>query len=75
MEMEVSLVAPSEWRIQPDTLKFTVPAKSHGHAPFTITVPKSWEGPGPRLAIAADVRAGKRYLGQITEAVVDVAAG
>lgn len=75
MEMEVAVVAPSEWRIEPDTLKFTVPAKSHQHAPFTITVPKTWEGPGPRLAIAADVRAGKRYLGQITEAVVDVSAG
>ncbi|MFN7937929.1 MAG: MBL fold metallo-hydrolase [Bryobacteraceae bacterium] len=74
MEMEVALVAPAEWRIEPDTLKFTVPAKSHRHAPFTITVPKNWVGPGPRLAIAADVRAGKRYLGQITEAVVDVAS-
>lgn len=72
MEMEVALVAPSEWRIEPDVLRFTVPAKSHAHQAFTITVPKGWEGPGPRLAIAADVRAGKRYLGQITEAVVDV---
>ncbi|MBL8176365.1 MAG: MBL fold metallo-hydrolase [Bryobacterales bacterium] len=75
MEMEVALVTPAEWKIEPDTLKFTVPAKSHSHAPFTITVPKSWERPGQRLAIAADVRAGKRYLGQITEAVVDIVSG
>lgn len=72
MKMEVALIAPSEWRIEPDVLKFDVPAKSHGKQAFTITIPKSWDAPSPRLAIAADVRASGRYLGQITEAVVDM---
>lgn len=73
MKMEVALIAPSDWKIEPDVLAFEVPAKSEGKRAFTITVPKSWDAPSPRLAIAADVRAGGRYLGQITEAVVDIA--
>lgn len=73
MKMEVSLVAPAEWRIEPDVLAFEVPAKSKGSRTFTIAIPKSWVAPGPRIAIAADVRARGRYLGQITEAVVDIA--
>jgi len=72
MKMEVALIAPSEWKIEPDVLSFEVPAKSEGKRAFTITVPKTWNAPSPRLAIAADVRAGGRYLGQITEAVVDM---
>lgn len=73
MKMEVSLLTPAEWQITPETLVFEVPAKSNTRQPFTITVPKNWQAPSPRLAIAADVRAAGRYLGQITEAVVDVA--
>ncbi|MCS7024675.1 MAG: MBL fold metallo-hydrolase [Bryobacteraceae bacterium] len=72
MKMEVALVAPPEWKIEPDVLIFEAPAKSHARAQFKILVPRSWTPPSPRLAIAADVRAGGRYLGQITEAVVDV---
>ncbi|MBI4910636.1 MAG: MBL fold metallo-hydrolase [Acidobacteria bacterium] len=72
MKMEISLVTPAEWQITPETMVFEVPAKSHARQAFTITVPKGWQAPSPRLAIAADVRAGGRYLGQITEAVVDV---
>ncbi|MCZ2148741.1 MAG: MBL fold metallo-hydrolase [Bryobacterales bacterium] len=73
MKMEVAIIAPSEWRVEPDVLSFEVGARSHAHQSFSITVPKSWNSPSPRLAIAADVRAGGKYLGQITEAVVDMA--
>jgi len=73
MKIEVAIIAPSEWRIEPDVLSFEVGAQSHAHQSFSITVPKSWNSPSPRLAIAADVRAGGKYLGQITEAVVDMA--
>lgn len=73
MKMEVALIAPAEWKVEPDVLTFLVPAKGHAHARFRITIPSSWVPPSPRLAIAADVRAGGRYLGQITEAVVDIA--
>ncbi|MDX1982069.1 MAG: MBL fold metallo-hydrolase [Bryobacteraceae bacterium] len=72
MKMEVALITPSEWQITPGLLRFDVPAKSHASHAFTITIPKGWTAPSPRLAITADVRAGGRYLGQITEAVVDL---
>lgn len=39
-----------------------------------VVIPRGWVGPCPRLAIAADVLAEGRYLGQITEAVVDLKA-
>jgi hypothetical protein len=39
-----------------------------------VTIPRSWQPPAPRLAIAADVLADGRYLGQITEAVVEMKA-
>lgn len=74
MRMEVAIIAPREWKIEPDILTFQAPAKGHAQSPFSITIPKGWEAPSPRLAIAADVRAGGRYLGQITEAVAEIVA-
>jgi hypothetical protein len=35
-------------------------------------VPRSWTAPMPRFAIACDVMRDGRYLGQITEAVVEI---
>jgi glyoxylase-like metal-dependent hydrolase (beta-lactamase superfamily II) len=72
MKVEVALVAPSEWVIEPEMVKFEVPANAKGSRPFHITVPKDWSAPAPRFAIAADVMADGKYLGQITEAVVEV---
>ncbi|MCX6619642.1 MAG: MBL fold metallo-hydrolase [Acidobacteria bacterium] len=72
MKMEVALVAPPEWKIEPDVLKFEAPAKGHAHAKVRVTIPKSWQSPSPRLAIAADVVRDGKYLGEITEAVVDL---
>jgi glyoxylase-like metal-dependent hydrolase (beta-lactamase superfamily II) len=72
MKMEVALVAPSEWRIEPDVLKFEVPANGKAARPVEITIPKGWAAPGPRFAIAADVMCGGNYLGEITEAVVEM---
>jgi glyoxylase-like metal-dependent hydrolase (beta-lactamase superfamily II) len=72
MKMEVALVAPSEWRIEPDVLKFEVPANGKAARPVEITIPKGWAAPGPRFAIAADVMSDGRYLGEITEAVVEM---
>jgi glyoxylase-like metal-dependent hydrolase (beta-lactamase superfamily II) len=73
MALEVSLVAPAEWKIEPDVVKIRVPAKSHAAAPVSVSVPKGWSAPAPRFAIAADVVRDAKYLGQITEAVVDIA--
>jgi hypothetical protein len=73
MKMEVALIAPSEWRIEPDVVRLSVPARGHAHGTVHVSVPKTWDAPSPRFAIAADVIRDGKYLGQITEAVVDIA--
>jgi len=72
MKLEVALVAPPEWRITPDIAKFEVPANSKGSSTIAVTLPRNWAAHSPRFAIAADVVADGKYLGQITEAVVDM---
>jgi len=72
MKLEVALVAPPEWRITPDIAKFEVPANSKGSSTVAVTLPRNWAAQSPRFAIAADVVADGKYLGQITEAVVDM---
>jgi glyoxylase-like metal-dependent hydrolase (beta-lactamase superfamily II) len=72
MKMEVALVAPGEWRIEPDVLRFDVMARAVAQQSFRIRVPSDWRPRSPRLAIAADVVCDGSYLGQITEAVVDI---
>jgi glyoxylase-like metal-dependent hydrolase (beta-lactamase superfamily II) len=72
LKMEVALIAPAEWQITPEVLRFEAPAGKVHREPVTITIPKTWSAPGPRFAIAADVMRDGRYLGQITEAVVDM---
>jgi glyoxylase-like metal-dependent hydrolase (beta-lactamase superfamily II) len=72
MKMEVALIAPSEWRIEPDGLHFEVPAKTKAGRAIRVSVPGNWVPASPRFALAADVVCDGRYLGQITEAVVDI---
>jgi glyoxylase-like metal-dependent hydrolase (beta-lactamase superfamily II) len=72
MKIEVAIVAPSEWRIEPDLLRFEIPGGAQKAQAFEIAVPKDWSAPSARFAIAADVRSDGKYLGQITEAVVDM---
>jgi glyoxylase-like metal-dependent hydrolase (beta-lactamase superfamily II) len=72
MKIEVALVAPPEWSVEPGVVKFEVPANSAGERPVGIAIPKSWTPRAARFAIAADVVADGKYLGQITEAVVDL---
>jgi glyoxylase-like metal-dependent hydrolase (beta-lactamase superfamily II) len=74
MKAEIALIAPSDWRIEPDVLTIDVPAKARATRAFDISIPKDWVAPAPRFAIAADVRANGKYLGQITEAVVELRA-
>ena len=47
-------------------------ARRTGAATVHVTIPASWSRPRPRFAIAADVVRDGKYLGQITEAVVDL---
>jgi glyoxylase-like metal-dependent hydrolase (beta-lactamase superfamily II) len=72
MKIEVSLVAPSEWLIEPDVLQFEVPPRTKAGRTFRLDIPRDWLSVSPRFALAADVMCDGRYLGQITEAVVDI---
>ena len=72
MKMEIALVAPGDWRIEPDVLRFEAPAGEKARRDFRIEVPRDWQPGSPRFAVAADVICDGNYLGQITEAVVDV---
>jgi len=72
MKLEIALIAPSEWEITPATVKVVVPAGQQAERPVEVAIPSGWQAPGPRFAIAADVMRDGKYLGQITEAVVDL---
>jgi glyoxylase-like metal-dependent hydrolase (beta-lactamase superfamily II) len=73
IRMEVALVAPAEWNIEPRSLKFEVPANAKAKHPVQVMAPRGWIPNSPRFAIACDVMRDGRYLGQITEAVVELA--
>jgi glyoxylase-like metal-dependent hydrolase (beta-lactamase superfamily II) len=72
MKVEIALVAPPEWRIDPEVVRLEVAAGGAGSGSVAVTVPAGWQETGPRFAIAADVVRDGKYLGQITEAVVEV---
>ncbi|MBI3696822.1 MAG: hypothetical protein HY238_18545, partial [Acidobacteria bacterium] len=72
MKLEVALVLPEGWSSEPDVLRFEAPARGHGKASFLLRTARERPRGQPRVAIAADVMADGRYLGQITEAVVDL---
>ncbi|MDX2154844.1 MAG: MBL fold metallo-hydrolase [Bryobacteraceae bacterium] len=73
MKFEASLVAPRDWKISPDVMTLQVPAGRTVRKVFQVSLPSDWKPVSPRFAIALDVRRDGRYLGQITEAVVEVA--
>ena len=72
MKMEVALVAPMEWRIEPEVLKFEAPPGAQARQAFAIQIPRDWRPRLRRFAVAADVVCDGKYLGQITEAVVEL---
>ena len=73
MKIEVALVAPAAWIIEPAGLKLEVPARGKASQPVEIRIPRSWQPPCPRFAITADVMRDGKYVGQITEAVAEIA--
>jgi glyoxylase-like metal-dependent hydrolase (beta-lactamase superfamily II) len=75
MKIEAALVVPGEWAVEPDVVRLEVPSVSQSFRVFRIRVPAGWRPASPRLAIAADVVSDGRYLGEITEAVVEVQEG
>jgi len=72
MKLEVALVAPPEWKIEPEVLRFEAPAGGKTSQPVKVTIPRGWAPRAGRFAIAADVVSDGRYLGQITEAVIEL---
>jgi len=72
MKIEVGLVVPAEWTVEPEVVKFEVPPKVESHRSVILRVPPGWAAPSPRVAIAADVVRDGKHLGEITEAVVDM---
>jgi glyoxylase-like metal-dependent hydrolase (beta-lactamase superfamily II) len=72
MKMEISLIAPGEWRIEPDVLRFEAGAGTKARQSFQIQIPRDWTPRSTRFALAADVVCDGKHLGQITEAVVDI---
>ena len=72
MKLEVSLIAPAEWKLSAETVALNVPAQSQAKAAVEVGVPRDWAAPAARFAIAADVVRDGKYIGQITEAVVEM---
>jgi len=72
MRLEAALVLPEGWKVSPEVLTLTVPAKGTGKEGFRLTIPENWDRSKPRVAITADVMADGQYLGEIAEGVVDV---
>ncbi len=72
VRIEAALILPDGWRSAPARISLTVGAKGEAKTKAAITVPANWSNPLPRVAIALDIMADRKYLGQIAEAVVDV---
>ncbi len=74
MQIEGALVLPEGWKATPQRISLSVDAKSSASTKASITIPTAWTDPLSRVAIALDVLADGKYLGQIAEAVVDIRA-
>jgi hypothetical protein len=72
MHLEATVVLPEGWKASPYLLDLTIPPGKDGSAPFSVSIPEDWDRAKPRVAIAADVRADGKYLGQIAEGVADI---
>jgi len=72
MKLEVALVTPEGWRVEPDVVTLEIPPGERRSRAVQISVPGDWKAALPRFAIAADVMRDGRYLGQITEAIVEM---
>ncbi len=54
-------------------MKLEIAPGASAKATVNVTLSRNWTAPEPRLAIAADVVRDGKYLGQIAEAVVELA--
>ncbi|MFW6090991.1 MAG: MBL fold metallo-hydrolase [Actinomycetota bacterium] len=69
-EMEVGLVVPSGWYVDPVADAIRLQPGEHGLVEFKVEAPLG--ASGGRSVITADIRAGGRHLGEHAEAVVVV---
>jgi len=72
MRIEVVLVLPEGWRAEPAKLSLEAPAKGRASSQFRLIPGRRDPKASPRLAIAADVLAEGKHLGQIAEAIVNI---
>lgn len=72
MRMGVAFVLPAGWRTEPELLHFEAPARGTASRQFRLFAARGGVKSAPRLAIAADVTADGKHLGQIAEAVVNI---
>jgi hypothetical protein len=72
VHLQAALVLPSGWSTRPATVTADVPPQSETVKEVSFTVPPSWASPVSRVALALDIICDGKYLGQITECVVDV---
>jgi glyoxylase-like metal-dependent hydrolase (beta-lactamase superfamily II) len=69
-EMTVSLQAPEGWLIEPGEATIWLPRGANGSVLFNVVAPAGLRV--RRARIGVDVTAGKRRLGQVAEALVDI---
>ena len=72
VQIQAALVLPDGWRSVPARISLTADAKTEASTKAMISIPANWSNPLPRVAIALDVMADGKYLGQIAEAVMDI---
>jgi hypothetical protein len=65
-------VLPSGWRANPAKVTVSAEANAEAKTEATISVPAGYANSLSRVAIALDVMADGKSLGQIAEAVVDL---
>jgi len=75
MKIELALLTPAEWQVDPESVTIEVPGRASASHPIAMRIPDGWEAPLPRMAITADVVADGKYLGELTEAVVEFGGG
>ena len=73
IQLQVAMVLPEGWRCVPNIARLVVPRAESAKVSVAITPPEQFRGTRARIAIAADVMCDGQYLGQIAEAVIDLA--
>jgi glyoxylase-like metal-dependent hydrolase (beta-lactamase superfamily II) len=74
VQIRGAFILPDGWRSTPSEISLDIDASAKATTEATISIPSNWSNPLSRVAIALDVMADGKYLGQIAEAVVDIRA-